>query len=754
MRGWMFAGLRRNPGPAIGTLVAAATAAAIGVAGLGVAAASTPSPLGRLAAADVVVAASTHLQVTVGTGDNAQRESVPLPAYAGVPAGLAGQLARVPGVASATGESGFPGGTVRPGMVDLVAVVADRGTSPATLAARIKADLPRVSWPRVSSPGDSGYGGTGYTIATGAARGGVADLNTAVQSANGHAFGIAVIPALITTALFALAATTALSVSLRRRRFALLRAVGATRGQIRRAVLAEQALIAVAGGLIGCLPGIALGAAAVRALVAHGLFPAGTTALSGPWDLAVACGTLPICLLSGLVAAHRAARTSPACAVRDTHAERTWPSPVRVLLGLAAAGGMVTLNVLALHQNGPGAQVALALPSLMCGMAAVALLGPALVAVVAMAARPLAVAGPSARLALAAIRRMPARTGSAVVAVALAVGLIGAVAFSNTSVAHATAVQSTQTVTADHVLSGSGLTPATLAAAGRVPGVRAAVGVAPLSIGVTDSDLEYINGESVSAGPVSDVLNLNVTAGQLSELRPGQIAVSTMEASNGLGVRLGQPVTVYLPDGTPYRASVSALYQRSLAVGDLLIPASAAAGHTGTPDKYGQILVSGGTQRELAALAAAHPGTRVADRAVYNSEVASNAQQNSFGNLMILGIITVLTAVTMINTLVVSTVERRRQIRLLGRVGATRGQLAAGFCWQALFVSVVGVAAGATVCVGTLIGLTRAVTGSPVPSIPAGPAVLVVGAVAALAFAATLTPFAVISRAAHRAAAA
>jgi putative ABC transport system permease protein len=446
MRGWMFAGLRRNPGPAVGTLVAAAAAAAIALAGIGVAASSTASPLGRLAGADVVVAASTQLQVTVGTGDNAQRESVPLPAYAGVPAGLAGQLARVPGVASATGESGFPGGTVRPGMVDLIAVVADRGTSTATLAARVKADL---------------NGGAGYTIATGAARGDVADLNNAVESANGHSFGIAVIPVLITTALFALAATTALSVSLRRRRFALLRAVGATRGQIRRAVLAEQALIAVAGGLIGFLPGIALGAVAVRAFVAHGLFPAGTTALSRPWEAAVACGvTLPIGLLSGLVAAHRAARTSPARAVKDTHGDRTWPSPVRVLLGLAAAGGTITLNVLALHQSGPGALVALALPSLMCGMAAVALLGPVLVAVVAMAAKPLAAAGPSARLALAAIRRMPARTGSAVVAVALAVGLIGAVAFSNTSVGHATAVQSTQAVTADHVLSGGGLTPA------------------------------------------------------------------------------------------------------------------------------------------------------------------------------------------------------------------------------------------------------------------------------------------------------
>ena len=76
----------------------------------------------------------------MGHGDDA-RQSLPLPAYRGVPAGLAGQLARVPGVAAAAGESGFPGGVVRPGDVDLVAVTAKPGVSPDVLAGRIRAAL-------------------------------------------------------------------------------------------------------------------------------------------------------------------------------------------------------------------------------------------------------------------------------------------------------------------------------------------------------------------------------------------------------------------------------------------------------------------------------------------------------------------------------------------------------------------------------------------------------------------------------------
>jgi putative ABC transport system permease protein len=724
MRGWMLAGLGRRPGPTIGTLAAAATAATLIIAAFGVAGAHSPSPLGRLAGADVVVAADTQLAVTVGKST----QTAPLEAYRGVPSQLANQLAHVPGVAAATGENGFPDGVVRAGMVDLIAVKADPGVSASTLAPRIKAALD---------------GGAGYTIATGAARSSLADLGLAVESANGRALGDAVIPMLIVTALFALAATTALSVDLRRRRFALLRAIGATRGQVRRAVLAEQALVAVVGGLLGYLPGTVLGTLGVNALVAHGMLPAGSSAASNPWFALLVCViNLPVSVLSALLAARRAARTSPARAVRETHAELGRPHPVRVLLGLAAGAGVVALSVLALHQSGPGAEEALALPLLAAGMAAVALLAPVLVTVAAVGVRPLAGVSPAARLALASIRRLPRRTGSAITPVAMAVGLIGAIAFSNTSIAHDTAIQAAQAVTADYVLGGNGLGDHTLTQARGLPGVRAAAGITPLNIGVTDPNLEFISGEAVSPGQIGQVLDLGVT-----QLKPGQIALSTMEASTGvMGVHVGARITVYLPDGTPYRATVSAIYQRSLALGAVLIPASVADGHTGAPAGYGQILISGGSTRELASLAAADPGARLASRTVYNSEVAQNAAQNSFGDDVILGVIAALAAVTMINTLAVSTIERRGQVMLLFRIGATTRQMASMFRWQALFVTVVGIVAGVAVCAGTLIGVDRAVTGSAAPYIPAIPAVLIVAAVAALTIAAIMTSFAVMSR--------
>jgi putative ABC transport system permease protein len=227
---------------------------------------------------------------------------------------------------------------------------------------------------------------------------------------------------------------------------------------------------------------------------------------------------------------------------------------------------------------------------------------------------------------------------------------------------------------------------------------------------------------------------MGVVAGQLNTLRPGQVAVSALEASAGmLGVRLGSQVTVYLPDGTPYRATVSAIYSRSLPLGGLLIPASVAAGHTGAPPGYSQVVVTTTSPRALAALTAAHPGITAASRQAYNAQVQAGNTRNTYSNLLVLGVVAALAAVTLVNTLAVATFERRRSVRLLARTGATARQVAGMFGWHALFVTVTGIGAGALMAAATLIALNKAETGTPVPYIPPAGAAAVIGSVAFLA---------------------
>ncbi|HUN38492.1 MAG TPA: FtsX-like permease family protein, partial [Trebonia sp.] len=588
--------------------------------------------------------------------------------------------------------------------------------------------------------------GAGYTIATGAAKGDLASINLPVERSTGRQIGFTLIPLILLTALFALAATTALAVSLRGRRYVLLRTVGATRGQVRRAVLAEQALLATVGGLLGYLPGALLGRAGVSGLASHGLLPPAATQSASPWLLLAGCAAgLPICVLAGLASASRAARVAPAQAMRESRAGRRKLPVVRTALGLPAGAGLVALIAAAAQAKGAAAQQQLLAPLLLVGLLAVALLGPVLAAAVAAAARPLRVTGPGARLALAGISAQPRRAASAVIPVALAVGLIGAIAFEETTVAHAATVQSAAAVRASTVLQADGATggvvPAKLLAdAQALPGTRGAAGISAVSLAVADPSLEYIGGAAIGGADLARMLDMGVVAGQLNTLRPGQVAVSQIEAATGaLGVRLGSQVTLYLPDGTLYRATVSAIYSRSLALGSLLIPASVATGHTGALPGYNQVLVTGASPRTLAALTAAHPGITAASRQAYNGQVQMDNAQNRWSNGLVLGLVAALAAATLVNTLALETFERRRSVRLLARTGATARQVTGMFGWHALFVIVAGVGAGVVVAAGALIALDKAQTGSAVPYIPPSAAVAVIGTVAILTTATIMT---------------
>ena len=74
-------------------------------------------------------------------------------------------------------------------------------------------------------------------------------------------------------AIFVVASTLGLSIQQREREIALLRAVAATPGQIRRMIAWEAAIVALAGSAAGIWPGIVLGRALAHGLMRHGIVP-------------------------------------------------------------------------------------------------------------------------------------------------------------------------------------------------------------------------------------------------------------------------------------------------------------------------------------------------------------------------------------------------------------------------------------------------------------------------------------------------
>src|SRR3954463_10363017 len=110
-------------------------------------------------------------------------------------------------------------------------------------------------------------------------------------------------------ALFVVASTMGLSIQQREREIALLRAVAATPGQIRRMIAWEAAIVGLVGSAAGIWPGVVLGRALAHGLVDHGIAPPDMTVTAGGLPIAAAVGGgVVAALLAVLGAARRAAR--------------------------------------------------------------------------------------------------------------------------------------------------------------------------------------------------------------------------------------------------------------------------------------------------------------------------------------------------------------------------------------------------------------------------------------------------------------
>src|SRR5262245_54656510 len=147
-------------------------------------------------------------------------------------------------------------------------------------------------------------------------------------------------------ATFSIYNTFSIIVAQRTRQAALLRALGAGRGQVIRSVIFEAVLVGVVGSLVGLAAGIGVAGllkglfdAAGFALPAGGIAVTGSTVVTG-----LVVGVL-VTLVAGVVPAIKASRVAPLAALRAVATEGRGPSIARVAAGfvIIAAGVGVTL---------------------------------------------------------------------------------------------------------------------------------------------------------------------------------------------------------------------------------------------------------------------------------------------------------------------------------------------------------------------------------------------------------------------------
>jgi putative ABC transport system permease protein len=621
------------------------------------------------------------------------------------------------------------------GQADLVGVITEPGVRTSVVAARVRSAL-----------------GNGFTLWTGESRGKVENLGAATDARDLEQFSAQVGGDLVLSALFVLAATVAVSVAQRRRSFSLLRAVGATSGQIRRMMLVELAALGLMASVLSYLPGAWLASRVLRSMASRQLAPPTAHAWSAPWIVLVVSGiSVAVAELAGFVAARRASRIRPAAALRETDVERRWPHPLRVTLGLVCLTGGVALYWALTHfEFSAFERTSLSLELGLVFMAALALLGPLLVAAAELLLRlPVRAASRvGGGLALAELRANPRRVTAAVVSVAIAVAFVGVVSAIDATEQHVSVVQGREQLIADAVVTapGPGLSPGALAAIATTPGVSTAIGATSTGVFVPDPGNDLTDGELVSPGPLDAVLDLRVVAGTFRHFGPGDIALSRLQAGNGaIGAHVGERITAYLADGTPYRATVTAIYFRSFGFGDVIMPSSAAAGHDEAPVtdvlvRADPTVTSQELTSELQSLAARFPGLEVAPRSVVNAEESNLDAQGSYANNLILGVLSLLAGVALVNTLVMAVADRRDSLRLLGRLGTTHRQLLTMTTWQAVLLGLLGLVFGAAVGAPSLIVVTEAISGSWMPYLTWQLVLAIVVVVMSVIGASTLVP--------------
>jgi putative ABC transport system permease protein len=532
-------------------------------------------------------------------------------------------------------------------------------------------------------------------------------------------------------AIFVVAATLGLSVLQRGRELALLRAVGAKPRQIRRLLVGEAAVVALAAGLVGLVPGALLGSFLFHQLQRRGIGAEAASLVVGPLPAVVAVGVgLVTACLAAWIAGRRVARIRPTAALAEAAVEPKRVGVVRVLLGLGFLAGGVLISVTANSLQGEAAAAASFMVVFVL-MVAVGLLGPVLARMAAAGYRPVvaALSPTSGFLAMANVRTRSRRFASASTPIALGVAFSLALVGSVTVPAKATAEQSRRQVLAERVLAASGgLPPGLLDEVRALPGVEAATSVLPTEVGVLFREFdgrtfEFLPAVGISPHGIDRTLDLGVREGSVAALPADGVAVS-VDRARSLGVGVGDPVSLRLGDGEPATLRVVATYASNLGFGELVLPRDVVVAHVSVP-MDARMLVSyadgadaAALDAELARLAEHTPGLKAVERATMRAADAEQARANSWVNYLLIGVLLAFIAVAAANSLVMATGERARELALLRLVGATPRQVTRMIRVEALAVIGFGVLLGLAIAAATLVPFSLAIAETAIPSLP------------------------------------
>ncbi|KKJ94221.1 ABC transporter permease [Micromonospora sp. HK10] len=532
-------------------------------------------------------------------------------------------------------------------------------------------------------------------------------LAEAVEDAvrDGRQFGLFLLTfaaVAVVVAGFVIANTFAIVLAQRARRTALLRLVGATRGQVFRAALGEAALTGLVASAVGVLAGVGLAAGLGALLPALGVPVAGTlTVTAGTVLLCLGLGTA-LTVLAAALPAWQGTRIAPVAALTDAAVRPARPAG---RLRLVAGALVLATGVAALAGAGPTAQVPLVALGGVLAFLGVVLFGPVLVpALIRLFGRPARrLLGVTAALAVANAVRNPRRVAATATAMVIGIGLVSAFVVGAGSAKAGIEAAVDRELGVDFLVTGIGVDlPAPLVAE---LAARPELGV------VHEQRSRVVDGiELRAAHPALVRRTLTaVDAGDPAGLAPGSVLVHR-ELAAARGWRVGSTVTLA---GHPFRvAAVVAAQEPARATGP--VPAGHAVDLVDAdfgrlfPAERGHLAevepaegVSPAAARAvLASVLADYPTANLLDQDAYKRMLTGTVDLVLAFVTALLGLAVVISLVGVANTLSLSVVERARENAVLRAVGLTRGGMRAVLAVEALLTALVGTVLGVVLGTG------------------------------------------------------
>lgn len=578
---------------------------------------------------------------------------------------------------------------LKPGYFQELSVAAKGGASADQLLAQIKPLL----------DGESTKAQTGAALAEEQAKDiekGLGELSTMLLVFAGIALFVGV---------FLIYNTFTMLVTQRTKELALLRAVGANRGQVMRSVLAEALVVGTASALLGLVGGVGL-AVAIRSLIGSlgAKLPGGALVIAPTTVIAALVIGVLVTTLAALLPAWRTGRIAPVAAMGSAHLPATAKSLVlRNVLGsvISALGiGVVMLGV----SMGSDGRMVIGAGAFFMLIGMIVLL-PLLSKPVIAAVRPLLqkVFGVPGKLAAQNAVRNPRRT--AVTAASLAIGLTLVTTLSVLGITMGKVVDrmSTDKLKADYKVSMSdnmgSLDKSVAETLAKTPGIKA---VSPQTAGSFMVGDDFRSASGVNPATIGQLLNVEVLSGSLDSLGKGELAVAEKTAKKQ-NLTVGSTLQVRYDDGQQGALKVGAVYKDMEGLlSPYVIDDKILSQHTEEqyiPEVY--VNVDGGSsaagQQKVVDALGKNPAITVATRQDMRNEMGGLI--NTMLNIMygLLGMALVISVLGVVNTLAMSVFERTQEIGMLRAIGLDRSRVKNMIRLEAVVISLFGAVLGVAI---------------------------------------------------------